>query len=103
MSTPRDTRPGHEIITQHLDRLLSSREPPKTICPSEVARALLPGELDAAGVSSWRQLMPDIRKIIAEMRDCGKVEVLQKGAVVGGGLGEGMEKVKGPIRVRKLV
>ncbi|CAM6101619.1 unnamed protein product [Calypogeia fissa] len=90
-----------EIIKVYLDNLLASRETPKTICPSEVARALSSVELQAAGVSSWRELMPEIRSMVAEMRDEGRVEVLQKGEVLEGDLGEGLVNVKGAIRVRR--
>lgn len=90
-----------EIIKGYLDNLLAARQPPKTLCPSEVARALSSGELQTAGVSSWRELMPEIRTMVAEMRDQGRVEVLQKGEVLQGHLGEGLANVKGPIRVRR--
>lgn len=53
------------------------------------------------GVSEWRELMPEIRGVIAEIRDRGEVEVLQKGEVLDGDLGVGLEGVKGPIRVRR--
>lgn len=45
--------------------------------------------------------MPEIRKMVAGMRDRGTVEVLQKGFVLEGDLGDGLEKVVGPIRLRK--
>ena len=93
--------PAQEILKSHLDRLLTSREPPKTICPSEVARALSLVELQVAGVDSWRDLMLAIRTIVAQMRDQGDVEVLQKGEVLDGDLGEGLVDVRGPIRVRR--
>jgi hypothetical protein len=93
--TLRDTLPPH------LDRLLASREPPKTLCPSEVARSLTTDELKTAGLSSWRESMPEIRKIVAVMRLEGTVEVLQKGSVLEGDLGEELEQVVGPIRIRK--
>jgi hypothetical protein len=95
MSNPRD------ILQTHLDLLLASREPPKTCCPSEIARALNPKELEAINLSSWRDAMPEIRRIVAEMRERGKVEVLQKGSVLKGDLGERLEHVVGPIRIRK--
>jgi hypothetical protein len=97
-----DHPPAHEIVRGYLDRLLSSREPPKTICPSEVARALSREDLDLAGASSWWELMPEIRNMVYEMRDRGEAEVLQKGAVLTGDLGEGLIDVKGPIRVRRV-
>jgi hypothetical protein len=89
------------ILQTHLDRLLESRELPKTICPSEVARALNSQELARSGYSSWRDSMSDIRTLVSEMRSRGKVEVLQKGSVLEGDLGDGLENVTGPIRVRK--
>ncbi len=93
-----------DVLQSHLDRLLASREPPKTCCPSEVARALSPEDLTAADYSSWRDAMPEIRRIIAAMRKRGEVDVLQKGAVLDGGdLGEGLERVVGPIRIRKAL
>jgi hypothetical protein len=86
----------------HLDRLLASREFPKTLCPSEVARALSREDLNVAGVSSWRELMPEIRNMVAEMRGRGEVEALQKDAVLTRELGEGLVEVRGPIRVRRV-
>ena len=88
-------------LRPHLDRLLESRESPKTFCPSEVARALSATNLQEAGIESWRNAMPEIRRMVAELRQQGKVEVLQKGSVLEGALGEGLEHVVGPIRVRK--
>jgi hypothetical protein len=98
MDNPSQSR---EILQKHLDKFLSSREPPKTFCPSEIARALSRAELQIVGVSEWRELMPEIRGVIAEIRDRGEVEVLQKGEVLDGDLGVGLEGVKGPIRVRR--
>jgi hypothetical protein len=47
--------------------------------------------------------MSEIRTIVAEMRARGEVEVLQKGSVLEGDLGEGLVDVAGPVRVRKVV
>lgn len=88
------------IITPHLDRLLNNRDHPKTICPSEVARALTCSELQAADYSSWRDAMPEIRRMVAERRRKGEVEVLQRGVVLEGDLGVGLEEVVGPLRAR---
>lgn len=46
--------------------------------------------------------MPEIRRIVAEKRVRGEVEVVQKGEVIEGDLGESLKKVVGPIRVRKV-
>ena len=88
-----------QILQRHLDRLLETRAHPKTICPSEVARALTSAELEEAGASSWRELMADVRHLVWQMRDRGEIEVLQHGEVLGNDVG--LEDVKGPVRVRK--
>lgn len=88
-----------DIIEHHLDRLLSTRQYPKTICPSEVARALTAAELHDSGASEWRDLMPNIRWKVWERRDRGEVEILQKGEVLPEDIA--LEDIKGPIRVRK--
>ena len=90
------------ILHLHLARLLSTRDYPKTICPSEVARALTLSELSSLGYSEWREAMSAIRCIAASMRDRGEIEVLQKGEVLDGNLGEGLENVTGPIRLRSV-
>ena len=89
------------MIKIHLERLLSSREPPKTICPSEAARAVSTAELEEAGASSWRDLMSDARACLWAMRDAGEVEILQKGAVLPSDLK--LEDIRGPIRARRIV
>ena len=55
-------------------------------------------ELREANVSSWRDLMPSLRLLSFNLRDEGKLEVLQKGEVVTKGINE----VTGPIRIRKV-
>ncbi|MCJ1236203.1 hypothetical protein MMC14_004181 [Varicellaria rhodocarpa] len=90
---------AEELIHCHLERLLSLREFPKTICPSEAPRALSNDELEAAGVSEWRALMPEARKILWGMRDRGEVEILQGGVPLPNSIT--LEEVKGPIRARR--
>ena len=87
------------VLMPHVDRLLSSRDYPKTICPSEVARALTAAELKACDATDWRSLMPVVRGILWSMREKGEVEILQKGALLPQGIELG--EVKGPIRARK--
>ena len=89
------------ILKPHLDRLLSARAHPKTICPSEVARALSQDGLKAADASDWRDLMPTIREMLWELRARGEVEVLQKGEPVPEDIQ--LQDVKGPIRARRCV
>lgn len=84
----------------HLTRLLNTRTYPKTICPSEVARALSASELQVLDAREWRDVMPAIREIVWEMRDRGEVEIMQKGEVLGSEIG--LEDVRGPIRLRSI-
>lgn len=51
--------------------LATSRGVGKTICPSEVARKLAP--------QNWRPLMPEIRIIVAQLLETGRVRVTQFG------------------------
>ncbi|KAL8827962.1 MAG: hypothetical protein Q9191_002868 [Dirinaria sp. TL-2023a] len=89
------------ILQPHLDRLLSKRTHPKTLCPSEVARALSPEELKAAEASEWRSLMPTIREMLWELRSREEVEILQRGELISEGTR--LEDLKGPIRARRCV
>jgi len=97
-----DNHKTRSILLPHLLTLLQSRASSKTICPSEVARALSTEELTLIGVSTWRETMPMIRSIVAGMRNEGSVQILQKGQVLGGDLGTSLEHVVGPIRIRMI-
>ena len=88
-----------DVIMHHLVLLLDTRDWPKTICPSEVPRAMTTAELSSAGASNFRDLMPHVRQIVWEMRDRGEVEILQKGSKVSDNVA--LEDIKGPIRVRR--
>ena len=88
-----------EILVAHLNRLLSARAYPKTICPSEVPRALTAAELKTLGVSDWRDLMPDVREMLWDLRQRGQVDILQKGSLVPDDID--LPDIKGPIRARK--
>jgi hypothetical protein len=89
------------LLTPHLTHFLTTRQPPKTFCPSEVARALSSAELESCGVQGWRDVMPLVRELVAELREEGECEVLQRGTVLEGELGGGLEEVVGPVRVRR--
>ncbi|KAI9875669.1 MAG: hypothetical protein M1823_007425, partial [Watsoniomyces obsoletus] len=82
MSAPETLTPNLDPVFPHLNTLLTKREHPKTLCPSEVARALSNSELQDAGVSTWRELMPNLRTLCFQMRDQGEIEILQKGDVI---------------------
>ncbi len=73
------------MIEKTILDLLQKRDPGKTICPSEAARALAPED--------WRPLMPVVREAAAQLADAGRVQVTQQGQVVDG------RTVHGPVRV----
>lgn len=85
-------------LQARLQHFLTTRQPPKTFCPSEVARALTVDELRQLGCETWRDAMPEVRRLVYELRDDGECEVLQKGEVVDAQESE----VSGPIRVRRI-
>lgn len=59
------------IIADIIRDLLSQRDPDKTICPSEVARALRDDD--------WRDLMDPVRAEAAALADAGVIDITQKG------------------------
>lgn len=68
-----------EILSQ-----AARRGPGKTLCPSEVARAL---------ADSWRPLMPQVREAAARLAADGRIAILQKGRRLPG------LPARGPIRL----
>lgn len=68
--------------------LLDERDAGKSVCPSEVARAL-----DAEG---WRALMEPVRQAARRLAHRGQVQITQRGAPVD------PDCFKGPIRVRRV-
>ena len=86
-------------LARHLEDFLAKREPPKTFCPSEVARALTAEEMSELGYSEWRDAMPAIRELAWDRRERGECEILQKGEVVGHDVGP--EDARGPVRIRR--
>ncbi len=95
-----ESSPSDEIIRCRLDELLCSRNHPKTICPSEVPRSLTASELEALGVTHWRDLMLKVREILYHMSQREEVEILQRGIVIPKGIS--LHDIKGPIRARKV-
>lgn len=87
------------IILSHAERLLDARQYPKTICPSEIARAFSAQELQSLGAAEWRGAMDIVRQVMWEKRAAGEVEVMQKGEVIDV---ESLDDIRGPIRVRKV-
>lgn len=89
------------VLEQRLKHFLHHREPPKTFCPSEVARALTPEELASLGLDGWRDAMPAVRQLAWEMRERGECQVLQRGEVLSQVVT--LDDVRGPIRIRRVV
>jgi hypothetical protein len=73
-------------IDETLLALVAARGPGKTICPSEVARAV-------AGDEGFRALMPEVRERAARLADRGEIVVTQRGRPVDA------RTARGPIRL----
>lgn len=65
--------------------LTEARGPAKSICPSEVARAL---------DDDWRPLMTDVRQGAVRLAEAGHIEILRKGKPIE------PSAIKGVIRLR---
>ena len=53
--------------------LLGRREPGRSICPSEAARAVDP--------EGWRRLMPQVRATAVGLARAGRLEITRKGRI----------------------
>lgn len=84
MTTPEETTIAAEILRQ-----TATRGADKSICPSEVARALAGGD-----DGPWRPLMGRVRQVAVALARQGQVEILRKGKPVPA------EGVRGVIRLR---
>ncbi|MCX5384484.1 DUF3253 domain-containing protein [Streptomyces sp. NBC_00083] len=71
-------------------RLLASRDPDSSICPSDAARAVYEGDGDG-----WRAFMEPARRAARRLVDSGEVEVTQSGRRVD------PRTARGPIRIRR--
>ena len=76
--------PSRAEIAAEITRQAKARGAGKTICPSEVARAL---------ADDWREMMPQVRDVAGEMAAEGEIAVTQGGDAVE--IGE----AKGPVRL----
>jgi hypothetical protein len=76
-------------IAAEILRQVAERGAEKSICPSEVARAL------ALDEDSWRRLMGAVREAAIVLAREGRIEVLRKGKPVDAG-----QEVRGVIRLR---
>ncbi|MEM1317231.1 MAG: DUF3253 domain-containing protein [Pseudomonadota bacterium] len=69
--------PPHERIRQSIMEIAHERGPSKTLCPSEVARAI--GGKDE---KVWRHYMKPIRAAAVAMALAGEIEIMRKGKTV---------------------
>jgi deoxyribodipyrimidine photolyase-related protein len=67
---------GMAGIAEMILKLCTERGPAKTVCPSEVARAL------AGSEDAWRPLMPEIRRVAGRLAAERRIVVTQRGTVV---------------------
>ncbi len=74
------------LIADTILQMAAARGADKTICPSEVARALFPAD--------WRKHMDKVRQCAVDLQRTGQVSITQKGEPVDA------ENIKGPIRIK---
>jgi hypothetical protein len=75
-----------DAIAAEILRLAGARGPDRSICPSEVARALAPED--------WRPLLGQVRAEAVRLAEAGQIDILRKGRPVP------VEAVRGVIRLR---
>jgi hypothetical protein len=83
------TEPVPDPIHAEILRQTSARGAGKSICPSEVARALEPEE------ACWRRLMGPVRAAAIRLAKEGRIELLRKGKAV-----DPEAEIRGVIRLR---
>lgn len=68
---------GRAQIAETIEAMVAERAADKTVCPSEVARAIAgPDE------TKWRLLMPPIRAEAVRLAKAGRIAIKRKGRVV---------------------
>lgn len=67
---------GSSRIEDLILSLAAERGAGKSICPSEVARAALPGD------AAWNRLMPQVRAAAVHLARAGRLAILRKGKPV---------------------
>ncbi len=77
MSTDSAVNTNSPGIAQDIERsilaLTAERGPGKSICPSEVARALAP---------QWQALLPTVRQAAVRLALAGQIEITRKGRAI---------------------
>jgi hypothetical protein len=77
-----------EAITAALLRITAERGPEKSLCPTDVARAV--------STENWRPLLGAVRKVAADLARQGKIEILRKGKPIN------PDDMRGVIRLRAI-
>ena len=72
-----DTRPDDAAIAEAMLDLVAARGAQKTVCPSEVARALGGPHPDG-----WGPLMQPVRRVAVRLAHAGRIAILRKGKPV---------------------
>jgi hypothetical protein len=75
-----------EAITDAMLRIAAERGPEKSLCPTDVARAV--------SAEDWRPLLGAVRKVAADLARQGKIEILRKGKPIN------PDEMRGVIRLR---
>jgi len=75
-----------EAITDAMLRLAAEQGPEKSLCPTDVARAV--------STENWRPLLGAVRKVAADLARQGKIEILRKGKPIN------PDDMRGVIRLR---
>ncbi len=71
------SQPDNLAITEAIEAAVAARGDGKTICPSEVARALA-----GSNEKDWRRLMKPIRAEAVRLADAGRLDIRRKGKTV---------------------
>lgn len=75
-----------EAITAAMLQIATKRGPEKSLCPTDVARAV--------SAENWRPLLGAVRKVAADLARQGKIEILRKGKPIN------PDEMRGVIRLR---
>lgn len=75
-----------EAITTVMLQIAAERGPEKSLCPTDVARAV--------SAEDWRLLLGAVRKVAADLARQGKIEILRKGKPIN------PDEMRGVIRLR---
>lgn len=75
-----------EAITDAMLRIAAERGLEKSLCPTDVARAV--------SAENWRPLLGAVRKVAADLARQGKIEILRKGKPIN------PDDLRGVIRLR---